>query len=1408
MKFQKIISLILALSIVFSLGISAFGEDLFASYAADYQTALAQAQAQAEETQREYERMLRDLFNLEEAYKHYIRLSSDREREAYLDSLPVEHQALLQEYIDRKALETTVEEAYQTAVNEAVNDALNDLGEEELEQFESIYQVYIDCYETYGQYADLSALNPLEQELVRNYVDRKKAPAEDQPATTERAEEPEPEEAESKDNETIIPEDTVISPAAVEQQILPETEEKEKNPEETSSPEGEEANPDKETEEDQPEEKGFLGGFVDFLFRGKSPAKENQEKQKSLTEEEESSDDEDEEKQEEEDSPKEPEDDESEEEKPVSLKKSNTLRATPPELTDVPYYGPSQTTFTCPSTITVGQPLNVTVSNLDSWAKGCIVSVYKGAFMSSEIISFQELDTNGTVTFSETLFEEGDYSVSVFVYTDESHTTTTNAASGDCGYQNFTVNGSRIPAPTIATEKGTYSLDENFYFSILLAKPGAEKVEWQTVLTKTDGSQNHFGSAVITDIPSNGTISNITTRSPFVGTVTISATAYYNGVASETGTATITIYEPERREGPDFVLEPVKIKSTENATITVSASGAEEIVYFVKTPAADTFARQESVVPKNGNATFHVTYPESGNYTLSCKAKYDGVWSEFGPEHILTVDKVDDVFITHNVEVSITGGEPVQVNGEIVDTEYIAYVFEEVTLHATGDPHDTVSFCIDDASVGTQPFTTGLASMPYTFTQLGDYTFYGDLLNNGSTAGRTLERIVHVVERPLIGSPTITCADSINVNKDLSISWESVTNAEKYEIYVNDTLIGEFDKNDKNTNNTTIAGKNFPESGDYTVKVIAKGKVEAEKSETKKITAAGIGKLRIVSPSPRSINKIPGNSSVHVMCEGAEKYIVRILMTDERPNDSSHQVGIAYGKEQFEISKTGDHNQDGLIYSLSEDKTSLAIAITSDMKEKQYIKVAVCAKNGDQSSDWLWVGFSTKNTNQSNSADTNSENTTQTNAISKINVSTQNTGSNTNSGQGWATANTSQNTNGRNGTPQIDVRLRRGTTISISDQKSSTFDFTVSSTYADRFYVEILDKNGNPITIKDDWQGDVLKREYTLKDFEENALNTSLYTSEMKEWGNISVKLPENLSEGEYTLKITPFSDSFGESTPYETKIKIVKDKPQEAIVEQAKYWLSEDATWDADGVTIYSNTKKEEPIFVNTGIRVHGLPYTQYGGPSNYRCDLNNFIEGIATEKDRAVFIQQKKSGSRYCNAYGTECMGFCLQVWAQVAKDNGITIDYTQGFNSVLFSKEYEKAKAIRHKIDSKDTLKIAEPGDVIYYTDIDKNGKRSSHILLVTSNDSESETITVIEQTAMAFPDGGGDYVECECDRCKSDENLRSLGTRQKTYNYSDIYPKYSEIARLKICMSQKWETMKANGWSSEKGEDRKK
>ena len=97
MKFQKIISLILALSIVFSLGISAFGEDLFASYAADYQTALAQAQAQAEETQREYERMLRDLFNLEEAYKHYIRLSSDRERGAYLKSLPEEHQALLQE---------------------------------------------------------------------------------------------------------------------------------------------------------------------------------------------------------------------------------------------------------------------------------------------------------------------------------------------------------------------------------------------------------------------------------------------------------------------------------------------------------------------------------------------------------------------------------------------------------------------------------------------------------------------------------------------------------------------------------------------------------------------------------------------------------------------------------------------------------------------------------------------------------------------------------------------------------------------------------------------------------------------------------------------------------------------------------------------------------------------------------------------------------------------------------------------------------------------------------------------------------------------------------------------------------------------------------------------------------------
>lgn len=1005
MKFQRIISLILALTIILSLGISAFAEDIIARYAAEYQAALAQAQAQAEETQREYERMLRDLFNLEEAYKHYIRLSSDLERQAYLNSLPAEHHALLQEYIDRKALETTAEEAYHTAVN----DALNDLGEDELEQFENIYQVYIDCYETYGQYADLSALNPLEQELVRNYVDGKKAAAEglkdksdtEKPEADDATEE-ELEGAEAKGKEEGASEDRFSFPRGG-RQIVPETETEDKETEkkEASPAEGEEADSDEENEEDQPEEKSFLEGFAEFLFLGKSPAKGNQEKEEKLTEEE-ADEDEDEEKleeekdsdeedveEQEEDSSKEKEEKEDEEEQPAVQKMRKALLGSPSPNDEVKVsaatytiavgsplsvtvsnidswaygcrievhkgafdYGSyptylthrelnsngtvtfsdmlfedgqysvnvgvylteehdawtsaatgmagwqnitisgnivtginsasdpgvyhSQATFTCPSSITVGQPLSVTVSNLDSWAKGCQVTIWKGAYISSEFVAMQELETNGTVTFSETLFEEGDYSVSVSVYMDEAHTITTNAASGDSGFQNFTVSGARNPAPTITPSKTSFSTDENVVFSITLQKAGAEKIVW-SIVRETENSMSHLSSGEITEIPTSGTISNISTWISSVGTATIKATAYYNGVASDTAAETITIYEPEREPGPDFTLQPTTIiGGKEYATISVTANGSEEIAYFVKSPDSDAFAQGEIAETVNGKANFSVTYPEEGNYTISCKAKYNGVWSEYGPEHVLTVKKEEDVYIIHDVESTISGAEPYEVDGVINELEYIVYVFEEVTLLATGKSHDTVNFCLNGNSVGSQPFTAGYATMPYTFTQLGDYTYYGDLLDNGRSVGHTIERIVHVVERPLIGSPTIICADSIKVNNDLDISWDSVGNAEKYLVYVGDTLIGEFDKN---TTSTTIAGENFPESGDYTVKVVAKGKVEAEKSETKAVKASkDIASPKITNPANGSTIKETSTTLEWTKVEEAISYKVSLAV--------------------------------------------------------------------------------------------------------------------------------------------------------------------------------------------------------------------------------------------------------------------------------------------------------------------------------------------------------------------------------------------------------------------------------------------------------------------------------------------------------------------------------------------------
>ena len=100
------------------------------------------------------------------------------------------------------------------------------------------------------------------------------------------------------------------------------------------------------------------------------------------------------------------------------------------------------------------------------------------------------------------------------------------------------------------------------------------------------------------------------------------------------------------------------------------------------------------------------------------------------------------------------------------------------------------------------------------------------------------------------------------------------------------------------------------------------------------------------------------------------------------------------------------------------------------------------------------------------------------------------------------------------------------TTNKVNNSGSGKLGVTVTTTYADRFYIEVL--NGStPISISDQWKGTVKKREYNGDDF---ALPT-LYTATSKSWGPVYFTIPQGTVAGDYTVRVTALNDENGKSS-------------------------------------------------------------------------------------------------------------------------------------------------------------------------------------------------------------------------------------------------------------------------------------
>ena len=282
-------------------------------------------------------------------------------------------------------------------------------------------------------------------------------------------------------------------------------------------------------------------------------------------------------------------------------------------------------------------------------------------------------------------------------------------------------------------------------------------------------------------------------RGSMVGYINEYGSAVYGNLSGQ-GSAEFRM--SDELEGPDFTMSPAEIQGgLEYTTLSVTAAGAEEVAYYVIFPNASTYSFRNAHTLTNGSASFQASFTDGGVYTIAMMAKYNGVWSKLGPSKQLTVKAVDDTWIstegstdpnaTTDVVFTIAGAEAWRgTDGNIIPNEYLAYVNEPVTLYASGTSHEKLQFMIDGSAVGNPiPFGDGYASMPYTFTSVGDYSLYGDMLDAGVSAGHTLTKIIHVMQRSL-GTLQVVATSPIKKGEKTTIVWNSIPAAEGYTVLI------------------------------------------------------------------------------------------------------------------------------------------------------------------------------------------------------------------------------------------------------------------------------------------------------------------------------------------------------------------------------------------------------------------------------------------------------------------------------------------------------------------------------------------------------------------------------------------------------------------------------------------------
>lgn len=104
-----------------------------------------------------------------------------------------------------------------------------------------------------------------------------------------------------------------------------------------------------------------------------------------------------------------------------------------------------------------------------------------------------------------------------------------------------------------------------------------------------------------------------------------------------------------------------------------------------------------------------------------------------------------DHYIPYSKELIKPSAPSISFNGNEGDLEFTVNVDEAVTLVVEGAPAEKTIVYLNNQAIAEQDFRSGVLTLPYVFTQIGDYHLYAVSCNGYLVSDKTLDKTVHVV---------------------------------------------------------------------------------------------------------------------------------------------------------------------------------------------------------------------------------------------------------------------------------------------------------------------------------------------------------------------------------------------------------------------------------------------------------------------------------------------------------------------------------------------------------------------------------------------------------------------------------------------------------------------------------------